>query len=192
MTKVSGDPNAPAIVAEPREPCWAITDRIRGLRQPPAPETAPERRGCHAEMAELQQRLAVDFGRRHGWMWSERPFTAETLARGGVWDSSGRAGAYDSTFCDHPYGYRVDRRARALVAHLYDGGPDKILTWAAARGLQASFPDYPSWWYPGQTTLVLYVSVMPWLPPHPDPDGKLVAGKWSRKSKGQLDLFEGN
>jgi hypothetical protein len=113
----------------------------------------------------LQQRLAVDFGRMHGWRLSDQPFTAETLARGGVHDGSSER-RYDPTFCDHPYWYRSSRHARAIAAHLYDIDIGRavrraeIPTWAEEHGLRASFPDYPSWWYPGRTTLVLYEPVI--------------------------------
>jgi hypothetical protein len=154
-------------VAAPREPCWEIADRIKALLQS---QTKGMRRleilGIQSEIDELNKRLAVDFGRRYGWQSSDRPFTIRTLARGGVHDSEELAGSYDPEFCDHPHWYRSRRHARAIAAHLYVTGSDQesavkarqgeILIWAAARGLQASFPDYPSWWYPGWTMLVLY------------------------------------
>lgn len=152
-------------VAKPREPCWAIADRIRKLSTAPVPEMVSERRDRHAEARELQQQLAADFGRRHGWQLSPTRFFLTTLARGGVFDRDdvdlALGGDEGHEGYDHPYFYRVNRRARALAVHLYDAKDrqGEILTWAKDRGLQASFPDYPSWWYPGQTTLVLYERV---------------------------------
>jgi hypothetical protein len=155
---------ASAGTAKPREPCWEIADRIKGLIKLQHGETRPkevrrwEMLGIQSEIEELNRRLAVDFGRRHGWTVSRRPFMIRTLAQGGVHDRFAFAGGYDPDFCDHPYWYRAGRRAKAVVAHLYDAKDrhGEIMTWAAARGLQASFPDFPSWRHPDWTMLVLY------------------------------------
>ena len=159
-------------VAEPCEPpfslragsCWAIADRLKGLIKLQESDEPPKGRrrldviGIQEEIEELSHRLAVDFGRRHGWTLSDQPFTIRLLARGGVYEGFAFSAGYAPEFCHHLSWYRAGRRAEAVTAHLYDAKDQQgeIMTWAKDRGLQASFPDYPSWWYPGWTTLVLY------------------------------------
>jgi hypothetical protein len=62
---------------------------------------------------------------------------------------------------DHGYYYRLDRCAAAIAAHVYDWAPEKLeaaADWGAQRGLAVSIPEFPSWWYPGRTTLLLWRS----------------------------------
>ena len=59
---------------------------------------------------------------------------------------------------DHPYYYRRGRHAAAIAAHLY-GWPhvrERCEATARQHGLVLEVPDFPSWWFPGQTTLVVY------------------------------------
>jgi len=118
---------------------------------------------CEVER-EHQLDAARAFGAARGWKLSPRPFSVETLAqrkcsgsddgllpRGGFWD--------------HPYFYRVGRRAAAVAAHLYDGEQLRngvAWFWAARVGLVASFPPEPSWWFYPHTTLVLYEPAPVW------------------------------
>jgi len=86
-------------------------------------------RDAHIECHELGQLLAQGFGRRRNWKLSPGRFTISALR---------------------------DRRAAAVVGHLYEPLPEGIETWAQANGLKASFlEDFPSWYYPGWTKLVL-------------------------------------
>jgi hypothetical protein len=61
---------------------------------------------------------------------------------------------------DHAYFYRVNGRPVAIVAHPYMHDPgvrSECEHWAHDNGVLISFPtDFPSWWYPGHSTLVLY------------------------------------
>jgi hypothetical protein len=44
-----------------------------------------------------------------------------------------------------------------VVAHPYDADDAvraEMQAWAAEHGLVLSFPDFPSWWFPGWTTAV--------------------------------------
>ena len=55
--------------------------------------------------------------------------------------------------------------------------------WAAAQGLRASFPDdFPSWWFPGWTTLVLYEPGRPLQPRRP------AAGIVKEETVGKIKL----
>jgi hypothetical protein len=116
-----------------------------------------------------QLRLAIDFGAGRGWKLTNSDFGLRTLAEGKQHDGGQRysmfgrhtnpsAGDYHYNF-DHSYYYRRDRKAAAITAHLY-GFPsiraacEKL---AAEFGLEFEVPDFPSWWNPGATTLVVYV-----------------------------------
>jgi hypothetical protein len=106
--------------------------------------------------------LSAEFARRHGWRECG-PFGISALS--GIaqdpeltWWERRLADDFPYPFADHGYFYRADDgRPAALAVHLYDAEPEKVTTWAAEHGLQATFPtDFPSWWYPGWTTLVVY------------------------------------
>jgi len=133
------------------------------------------------EHSELRADLAIEFGRRNGWSRAKSQFSIEALAgrksRGG---SRGR----ESTFLgehhelfDHFYCYREMQhpfRAAAVVAHLYGALPgtsaaatypnlvfsqkelDEKAAKARGLGLALTWTQFPSWWSPGSTTLVLY------------------------------------
>lgn len=115
-------------------------------------------------VAAIKHRLASDFGECYNWKRTKKYFTPEVLARRGVWD--GRChdaiACWPQEFIDHPYFYRTGTRASALVSHLYNMSPSiktAAQVWADKNGLSVSFPDnYPSWWFPGSTTLVLFTS----------------------------------
>jgi hypothetical protein len=58
---------------------------------------------------------------------------------------------------DHPSFWRHPDGRYAVAAHLYDLDDEKrdeIEELCERFGLQAEYPDFPSWWYPGQTTFV--------------------------------------
>jgi hypothetical protein len=124
-----------------------------------------ELRISEREHSAAQRRLAIDFGEVRGWKLTDRQFDLMTLSRGkqhsGARDYSGRhqPGHHHSSF-DHPYFYKRDRKAAAIVAHLY-GWPSDTCRAECAEiadryGLKIETPDFPSWWYPGGTTLVVY------------------------------------
>ena len=106
-------------------------------------------------------RLALDFAESRGWTLSRSDFVLAALARGGV-HGGYLPYPYDHhTTMDHSYYFRRNRRAAAIAAHLYEGAflanRARCEALAAALGLTLELPDYPSWYYPGATTLVLYV-----------------------------------
>ena len=124
--------------------------------------TVPQLNARQQELRALQHRLAVLFGAIHGWTLSRSDFTSAVLARRGLFDGRGcRADPWPRDLVDHPFFYRKDRMASAVAAHLYGtfdaSKKQDVASLAAAKGLQATWPkDYPSWWLPGGTTLVVY------------------------------------
>ncbi len=105
----------------------------------------------------LKMRMVGLFGEQRGWRRARRHFNAIKLARRG----RGYALLDDWPHCyaDHAYFYLKDRQPVGVVAHPYDISaeePRGVHEWAAREGLKASFPDFPSWWYPGRTSLVLF------------------------------------
>jgi hypothetical protein len=123
-----------------------------------SPEDLRAERARSTEMRSLQAGLAEEFGRLRGWRLDRVGFSLATLARNGVSGSQHWPEEHDHAFLDHLRFYRQGRRARAIVSQPYNGAVrrDAIMTWAARRGLRASFPSFPSWWFPGETTLVVY------------------------------------
>jgi len=103
-------------------------------------------------------RMAEAFGAQRGYRLGSR-FAPSVLARRGV-SSRDYGELWESMFADHRYFYRTpNRHAAAVVAHLYDLDEETrqgAVDWAAGRCLKASFPAFPSWWYPGRTTLVVF------------------------------------
>ena len=105
--------------------------------------------------------MTCEFVRRHGWKFRrDDHFTQDMLA-----DRRRRRRAYEQGgigWSDHDYYLRDAAGFPAAVAgHPYDadrpGRREKYRQWAAEYGLVVSFPDdFPSWWYLGRTTLVLF------------------------------------
>lgn len=124
-----------------------------------------EKRGARHDLPILiravQHKLAMIYGERHGWRLSASRFAPAVLAGR---DVSARAGdpadGWSRAAADHPFFYRAERRAAAVVAHLYraaDQDRAGVGNWAAAHRLRVAFPtDFPSWWVPGATTLCVY------------------------------------
>jgi hypothetical protein len=125
-----------------------------------------ERRAASRRDA-MQRQLELEFGAAHGWKLSATTFGLVTLALG---KRHGGSRSYDEdqgngywrgdlhASFDHPYYYRRDGKAAAIVAHLY--GWPKVRAGceatAAHYGLSFEVPDFPSWWNPGGTKLVVY------------------------------------
>jgi hypothetical protein len=122
----------------------------------------------NVESYELNARLAGEFGRRHGWIRAKSTFwNPEILARRSTTASSMRSGesmGLPHDLFDHAYCYREASRpyrAAGIAAHLYNNSaehPGDLTERAGRLGLVLSWPDFPSWWYPGHTALALYVT----------------------------------
>jgi hypothetical protein len=108
-----------------------------------------------------RQRLAVLFGERHGWHLTRSDFSPSVLARRGLFNGRGyHVDPWPRALVDHGYFYRKDRKAATVAAHLY-GNFDAAKrqdteSTAALYGLRVTWPeDFPSWYLPGRTTLIV-------------------------------------
>ena len=118
----------------------------------------------HALQQDLQatrQRLSVLFGERRGWHQSKSAFSPSVLARRGLFNGRGyHVDPWPRELVDHGYFYRKDRMAAAVAAHLYghfDAAKRQVTeATAALYGLRVTWPeDFPSWYLPGRTTLIV-------------------------------------
>lgn len=73
------------------------------------------------------------------------------------------SGLDGTPYCDHRYCYRdplAGYRPSALAVHLYNFGKyeeDLIAARCESLGLvYKHITEFPSWWYPGSTSLILY------------------------------------
>jgi hypothetical protein len=107
----------------------------------------------HSQIQEQQKAISDSYGARRGWREASKRFPLSALARLRVADED-----WEQEFTDHRSFWTLHDRPFAVAAHLYgcdDRVRDAACAWAASRGLQATFPvDFPSWWYPGRTTLI--------------------------------------
>lgn len=111
------------------------------------------RRERQERIEEHQRALSSAYGMRRGWQRAAERFPLKALAR-----VSGADEEWEHEFTDHRSFWMLAGKPIAVVAHLYscdDERRDAARDWAARRGLRATFPvDFPSWWYPGRTTLI--------------------------------------
>jgi hypothetical protein len=114
----------------------------------------------------IQYRLNCDFAAARGWNPSPSPFGLRTLARGTqnnggqryhYNDDNPEVGQFRPQF-DHPNFFCRNRKAAAIAAHLYNWPQvqSECQEIADHFNLSLEIPDFPSWYYPGGTTLVLY------------------------------------
>ena len=136
----------------------AVTDDQEKLRDA---KGYPQINALQQDLQATRQRLAVLFGERHGWHLSKSAFSPSVLARRGLFNGRGyHVDPWPRELVDHGYFYRRDRKAAAVAAHLYgtfDAAKrqDTEAT-AALHGLRATWPeDFPSWYLPGRTTLIV-------------------------------------
>lgn len=121
----------------------------------------PRINALQQDLQATRQRLAVLFGERHGWHLSKSAFSPSVLARRGLFNGRGyHVDPWPRELVDHGCFYRRDRKAAAVAAHLYgtfDAAKrqDTEAT-AALHGLRVTWPeDFPSWYLPGRTTLIV-------------------------------------
>jgi hypothetical protein len=113
-----------------------------------------------------KRRLAIEFGEKYGWRLSEKRFGLLALKRRSVFsmirdDADVSDDHLPHELFDHPYFYRVDRKAVAIAAHPYGFNKNACDDFAKRHGLKLEVPDFPSWWYPNATTLVVYIGPPP-------------------------------
>ncbi len=121
----------------------------------------PRSDALYQDLRATRQRLAVIFGERHGWRLSKSDFSPSVLARRGLFNGRGyHVDPWPRELVDHGYFYRKDRKAAAVAAHLYGNfdaakRQDTEAT-AALYGLRVTWPeDFPSWYLPGRTRLIV-------------------------------------
>ena len=121
----------------------------------------PRINALQQDLQATRQRLAVLFGERHGWHLTRSGFSPSVLARRGLFNGRGyHVDPWPHELVDHGYFYRKDRKAAAVAAHLYGDfdaakRQDTEAT-AALYGLRVAWPeDFPSWYLPGRTTLIV-------------------------------------
>lgn len=121
----------------------------------------PRINALQQDLHSTRQRLAVLLGERHGWNLSKSAFSPSVLARRGLFNGRGyHVDPWPRELVDHAYFYRKDRMAAAVAAHLYgDFGAAKrqeTEATAALYRLRVTWPeDFPSWYLPGRTTLIV-------------------------------------
>lgn len=108
-----------------------------------------------------KRRLATEFGAGHGWALAKKRFGLIALKRGTTYslirsDADALADQLPHDFFDHPYFYRTGGKAVAIAAHLYGFDPQALAAFATENGLSWETPDFPSWWYPGATRIVVF------------------------------------
>ena len=136
----------------------AVTDYHEKLC---AAKSYPRINALQQDQHATRQRLAVLFGERHGWHLSRSNFSPSVLARRGLFNGRGyHVDPWPRDLVDHGYFYRKDRKAAAVAAHLYGifdaAKRQDTEDTAAIYGLRVTRPeDFPSWYLPGRTTLVV-------------------------------------
>ncbi len=113
-----------------------------------------------------KRRLAFEFGEKYGWTLSEKRFGVLALKRGSVFsmirdDADVSDDHLPHELFDHPYFYRRAKHAVAIVAHPYHLDQDAVAAFAKKHDLSWETPEFPSWWYPGATTLVVFKKLRP-------------------------------
>jgi hypothetical protein len=154
---------SPAAANFPWTIAGLIADALR-TQQTEASRRAPRSRLqlLQEEIGKLRSLLIDIFAERNGWRASHAWFTPSMLAKRGVayhpWrDRPDWSGA----FIDHCHCFRTpNRRAAAFASNPYG------LRWTVDHldirafcerfRLSAAIPDFPSWWFPGRTTLIVF------------------------------------
>ncbi|MGO9934983.1 MAG: hypothetical protein ACLPV8_24670 [Steroidobacteraceae bacterium] len=152
----------PGSLTARRLPTAALIQAIKGAlgdmgRAPcgsPAYRAAAE--GVRRGKNELARRFAAIRGWRVGRDFDLRCL-AQRGARPGRITRDASPGAHHHEF-DHPYFFRdASGRAVAIASHLYDYDASECQELAERFGLTVSVVrDFPSWHFPGRTTLVLW------------------------------------
>jgi len=113
---------------------------------------------AYLQVTYLRNMLRQTFIASQGWTKTRVHFDGPQLAKGVLRTSRSYNGPFPP-YSDHSERYRVGRRPVAIIEQPYNVTDDKICEmqdWAAHHGLIFSTPDFPSWWYPGATTLCVF------------------------------------
>ena len=118
-------------------------------------------RGIVGEVEMARARLSAELGQRLGW---RRYLPARRAAQHLFGKRPAWVDRDTMPYADHSGCYIHDGKTVALVEQPYRdfsvGSPvlAEVERWAFERGLFLHFPDFPSWWLPGRTTLVLVLA----------------------------------
>jgi hypothetical protein len=154
---------SPAAVKFPWTIAGLIADVLR-TQQTEVSRKAPRYRLqlLQEEIGKLRNLLIDIFAERLGWRPSKAWFTPSMLAKRGVAYHPWRDRPdWSGGFVDHGQCFRsLDRRAAAFASNPYGlrwtaDHPD-IRAFCEHFHLSAAIPDFPSWWFPGRTTLIVF------------------------------------
>ena len=116
-------------------------------------DTDAEKRTRYDRVQQHQRAVSDAYGDLRGWTRAGESFPIRALAR-----VSTIGEEWNREFTDHRGFWKANGRPVAVSAHLYscdEAQREAAHSWAYSRGLVATFPvDFPSWWYPGRTTLI--------------------------------------
>jgi hypothetical protein len=136
----------------------AVIARVEALADERPATGSPEwleQQRIRKRLHDLQRDAAVKFGSLFGGKLTTR-FSFEALALGKAREGS-RLIFTDSATTDHPFYYRCGGRAAVIAAHLYDPDINHLCKFALENRVLLWLPDFPSWHYPGYTTLAAYL-----------------------------------
>ena len=140
-------------------------EEIRELLKAPTYEPPGPVRDIYESLREdrkyrLMRDVAREFGRLRGWTLARKTFSLVELA--GRTDQEKLAFTTTTRVLDHAFHYRENRapyRPAGIAVHLYewpDVGPDVEAICFELGVHYEAILNFPSWWYPGVTQLVLY------------------------------------
>lgn len=115
----------------------------------------------YREYSAAKEVLAAEFAERRGWrrgsvVPSPRSLREHRFTRAQPLDEN-----WEWPDFDHREGFVWRRRPVAMVSHTYSKNLSKARAWVEGMGLYFETPQFPSWYYPGGTKLV----VVTWQPP---------------------------
>jgi hypothetical protein len=113
----------------------------------------------------IKQEMAARFGRLHGWRYTPSRFPLPCLIKGTRNNGKAHHVPYPWEYFDHrDHFLHRDGGAVAVAAHLYTPSSETMAEaqeWGASQGLVVAQPDFPSWYYPGRTRLVVWTAKSP-------------------------------
>ena len=104
----------------------------------------------------IRDKLMRGFVDVMGWVISKRYDGIEAL-QGTKFNRRGNS--LQAPYSDHGSVWRIGRRVNAVIEQPYPLTPvylQEMRDWAKRQGVVMSEPDWPSWWYPGVTKLIVF------------------------------------
>jgi|ERR1019366_5478252 hypothetical protein len=146
----------------------SLEDRIRKISHLISKEGRMEGKDkdfCCLSCKAVQELVAIEFGWRNGWKLARTPFSVIrlvpfALSADDLFLSDSQLLDNSQFGIDHQYCYRKKNGAPVAIASHNYGLKKEEFRYSEiveSHGLRVQFPElYPSWYYPGQTTLVVY------------------------------------